>query len=549
MSSFTSNGPTSIDPQSLRAWYHDTAEIAVLDLREEEEFSQGNIFFASCLPLSRLELLLADKLPRRQTRIVVVEAPAGDLQRGAAKLEALGYLDVSTLAGGIDGWREAGLPVYTGVHVPSKAFAEVVEVKLHTPAIEVEDLSARQARGENLVVIDSRTTEEFVRNTVPGAVGVPGADLVRHVRDLAPDPKTTIVVNCGGRTRSIIGAQALLNAGAPNPVVSLSGGLLAWRLAGLTPETGAGRIPVRPSSSAGEWARGASDHLAERFGLRRIRESDLAAFHTDPDRTTYLFDVRRPEDYVQGHLPGALSVQGGQLVQETDSHVVVHGARVVLADDGDLSRAHITASWLVQLGVSDVYVLETGLGDGALENGDHRPHILGLQAAILDGEAAVTPVALNEKLTAGGVTVIDIGLAAAYRSGHVPNAYLGRRTELSAHLASVAGGNEIVLTSEDGTLARLAAFELRDVGSGSIRWLAGGTSGWKNAGLALATGEEKLIGSGGTDVWLTPTQRPDPAAAARKYLDWELGLPTQVAADPDIRFAIVPLGATLRQAS
>lgn len=534
-----------IDPQTLRVWYHDADEIAVLDLREEGVFSQGNIFFASCLPLSRLELLIADRVPRPDTRIVVVDAPDGDLDRAAGRLAALGRKNVSVLAGGVAGWAAAGLPLYTGVHVPSKAFAEVVEVALHTPAIAVDELERRLAAGDDLVVLDSRTTEEFARAAVPGAISVPGADLVRHVRDLAPDPATTVVVNCGGRTRSIIGAQALINAGTPNPVVSLAGGLLAWRLAGLTPEAGAGRVPAPASPVAAAWARSVSADLAARFRLARIDAATLARFRADPDRTTYLVDVRRPEEFALGHLPGALPVPGGQLVQETDSHIVVHGARVVLVDDGDLSRAHITASWLVQLGLADVHVLESGLGEGPLETGDHRPAVLGLQAALAAGVPALAPAALAAELQAGTAVVVDIDPAAAYRAGHVPGAALALRTELATQVPVLRAGRRVVLTSGDGTLARLAAAELAGAGEDTIAWLAGGTAGWRAAGLPLETATEWCVGGGGNDVWLSPTQRPgDRAAAARDYLAWELALPAQVATDPDVRFAIVLPTAT-----
>ncbi|WP_459655385.1 rhodanese-like domain-containing protein, partial [Achromobacter xylosoxidans] len=58
---------------------------------------------------------------------------------------------------------------------------------------------------------------------------------------LAPDPKTTIVVNCAGRTRSIIGAQTLINLGVPNPVYALENGTQGWYLADFELDHGASR--------------------------------------------------------------------------------------------------------------------------------------------------------------------------------------------------------------------------------------------------------------------------------------------------------------------
>lgn len=49
--------------------------------------------------------------------------------------------------------------------------------------------------------------------------------------------QTPIVVNCAGRTRSIIGAQSLINAGLRNPVYALRNGTIGWTLAGLPSNT------------------------------------------------------------------------------------------------------------------------------------------------------------------------------------------------------------------------------------------------------------------------------------------------------------------------
>jgi rhodanese-related sulfurtransferase len=83
-------------------------------------------------------------------------------------------------------------------------------------------------------------------------------------------------------------------------------------------------------------------------------------------RTLYCFDVRTPEEYAAGHVPGFLSAPGGQLVQETDHSAPVRGARIVLADDLG-PRADMTASWLAQMSW-EVYVLDGGF-EGPLETG------------------------------------------------------------------------------------------------------------------------------------------------------------------------------------
>src|SRR5499433_2480723 len=200
----------SITPAELRQRYQAGGEIAIVDAREEGVFHERHLLMASCLPLSRLELIAPGLLPRRSAPIVVCDDGTGLAERAAARLIEGGYSDVSVLEGGVKAWEAAEFPVYSGVHVPSKAFAEVVEHDYSTPWISVEELAERQKRGEKLAIFDSRSYEEYHSNSIPGAISVPGAELVYRFNEMAPSPDTFVVVNCGGRTRSIIGAQSLI---------------------------------------------------------------------------------------------------------------------------------------------------------------------------------------------------------------------------------------------------------------------------------------------------------------------------------------------------
>ena len=217
----------SITAEELRRRYQAGGEIAIVDAREEGVFHDRHLLMASCLPLSRLELIAPGLLPRHSASIVVCDDGEGLAERAAARLDEGGYTEVAVLEGGVRGWEAAGYPVYSGVHVPSKAFAEVVEHEMKTPWISVEELAERQKRGEKMAIFDSRSYDEYHSNTIPGAVSVPGAELVYRFRELVPSPDTFVVVNCGGRTRSIIGAQSLIDAGVPNRVVSLKDGTMA----------------------------------------------------------------------------------------------------------------------------------------------------------------------------------------------------------------------------------------------------------------------------------------------------------------------------------
>src|ERR1043166_5332394 len=197
---------------------------------------------------------------------------------------------------------------------------------------------------------------------IPGSVSVPGAELVLRAGAVAPDRQTTVIVNCAGRTRSIIGTQSLINAGLPNRVVALRNGTIGWTLASRQLEHGANRRgDIGPFDRADEHAR----QGAHRAGVRHLGPDDATALQADARRTLYRFDVRSAEEYTAGHLQGFRHYPGGQLVQEIDMAAPVRGARILLTDDKRV-RAEMTPSWLAQMGF-DTYVLDGGY-DGALES-------------------------------------------------------------------------------------------------------------------------------------------------------------------------------------
>ncbi len=528
--------PKSITPAELRARLHDGGEIAVVDAREEGSFHHRHLLMASCLPLSRLELIAAALLPRRSAPIVVCDddgGAGGVAERAADRLIAGGWSDVSILAGGVSAWEAAGYPVYSGVHVPSKAFAEVVEHEYGTPWISAEELAERQKNSGPMVIFDSRSYEEYHSNSIPGAVSVPGAELVYRFHEMVPSPDTFVVVNCGGRTRSIIGAQALIDAGVPNRVVSLKDGTMAWHLAGFEVVAGAERRAPEVSAAGVAAARQRAEAVARRYGVPAIDRATLAEWQREADRRTlYVLDVRDPAEYRAGHLPGSLMAPGGQLVQETDSWLGIWGARVVLVDDTGV-RARMTASWLRRMGW-DAAVLDHGLDGAVLEQG--MPAIdTGMFPLAGPEPAAVSP---GELAADPGAVVVDLGLSRRHREGHIPGAWFAIRARLGAALDKLPASGELVLTSEDGAIARFAAAEIG--ARRRVKVLAGGTAAWQAAGLPLETGMAKLADEP-DDVSLSARDRPaERERYMREYLAWEIDLVNQIARDDDCRFRLAP---------
>jgi rhodanese-related sulfurtransferase len=524
----------SCTPAELRRRYQAGGEIAIVDAREEGSFHDRHLLMASCLPLSRLELIAPGLLPRRAAPVVVCDHGEGLAQRAAARLIEGGYMDVSVLDGGVAAWEAAGYPVYSGVHVPSKAFAEVVEHEYGTPWITAEELAERQKRGERLAIFDSRSYEEFHSNSIPGAISVPGAELVYRFNELVPSQDTFVVVNCGGRTRSIIGAQSLIDAGVPNRVVSLKDGTMAWHLAGLGVVAGAtGRAPEVSADSLAA-ARQRAEAVARRYGVPVIDRHTLAEWRREADRRTlYVLDVRDPTEYRAGHLPGSIMAPGGQLVQETDSWLGVWGARVVLVDDTGV-RARMTASWLRRMGW-DAAALEGGFDSVELERGDPVPKSDIFPLAGRE-PASVQPA----ELQANPAAVVDLALSRHHRQGHIPGAWFAIRARLTQALDRLPAQGDLVLTSEDGTLARFTAAELGV--RRRVKVLAGGTAAWKAAGLPLETGMGPLA-SEPDDVAVSARDRP-PAERERymrEYLAWEIDLVNHITRDADCRFRLAPM--------
>ena len=443
-----------IDARELKARLRDGGEIALLDAREEGVFGRRHLLIASCVPLSQLELVVDDLVPRRGARVVWCDDGEGLAVRAAQRMRACGYQNVAVLDGGIAAWEAAGYRVYSGVHVPSKAFAEVVEHEAGTPWISAPDLQALIERCANIAIFDSRSYEEYHNNSIPTAISVPGAELVYRFTDLVPSPDTTVIVNCGGRTRSIIGAQALINAGFRNKIMSLKDGTMAWHLAGLGVVNGAARRPPKVSAAGLATAREAAARVAARCGIATIDRSTLERWRAEAaERSLYVIDVRTPEEYQAGHLRGACSVPGGQLVQETDAHIATWGGRIVLVDDNGV-RATMTASWLKQMGWDEVAVFVANPSEGDWEKGRREPRVPGpVEAATREIDTA----ALRDAQSAGTTSVVDLDFSRRYIQGHIPGAWFAIRARLADVVTKLPAGDTIVLTSADGRLARLAA--------------------------------------------------------------------------------------------
>ncbi|MFJ3373125.1 cystathionine beta-lyase [Pseudomonas sp. NPDC086251] len=512
----------TVTPRQLQQWLFDAHEIALFDVREHGQYGEAHLFFGVNLPYSRLELEVRRLAPNPQVRLVIYDQNGGVVAaRSAQRLHALGYDNVHVLVGGADGWKAAGFQLFAGVHVPSKAFGELVEEASHTPHVTAQQLAEWQARGEPLVVLDGRPFDEYRKMTIPGSVCCPNGELGYRVHDLVPDERTPIVVNCAGRTRSIIGAQTLINLGLKNPVYALENGTQGWYLEDFQLEHGSTRrYADEVSSKTLPAQRLAAAHLAERAGVETVQATQVEQWSREAGRSLFLCDVRTAEEFAEGSLPGAQHTPGGQLIQSTDLYVGVRRARLVLIDS-DGVRAPIIASWLRQLG-HEAYALAGGVSSGLA--------LPALEVAADEALPLITAQALADALKDDAVVLVDLRPSMVYRKGHIA----GSRWSIRSRLAAEVAGEQrpLVLLADDPQLAAVAALELSDAQRAQTRLLDGGLGAWRAAGFAvqenaLTPPDPQCIDF----LFFTHDRHSGNKDAARQYLAWEIGLLAQMSED------------------
>lgn len=516
----------------------ESGEIALLDIREEGRFGAGHILVASALPLSRLELGIEALVPRREAAIVVHDDGDGLAARACDKLARLGYANAMVLDGGLPGWIAAGYEVYEGLNTPSKALGVFAHRELTIPEIAPDDLAGLMVAGGKVAILDCRPFTEFQNGSIPGASSCPGAALVRNGPDTAGNADT-LVVTCAGRTRGLAGAQTLRDFGYSGQVFALRDGTMGWQLSGRTVEKEAGRSALSNGRKpAGADMLAKAEAIRHMAGIGVIDARGLERLRSDANRTVYLFDIRERPEFEAGHIAGFRHVAGGQLVQNLDMQVAVRGARIVVSDSDGVSAIGV-ALWLRRMGWRDVFVapIDDGGFDIATDAGN-----AGAEPARNNGHDSIDPAELKQRMTAGETLVIDLASSREYRKGHIPGAWFVVRSRLPDMLSRLPKAATLVLTSEDGALAALAAQDKLPF-PGTISVLAGGTAAWRESGYDLSTDLDRMIDAP-DDVVVKPTELPtgpERDEAMRVYLGGSEELLEKVEREGLLKLAALPV--------
>jgi len=498
---------------------------ALFDVREAGEYNFQHIASATLLPRGEIEFRIAALVSAPSTPVIVYDDLSGRADLAAVTLQSLGYEQVKVLQGGLANWIGAGCATASGVNVPSKEFGERVHVESHVPELTPEDLCARQARGERLIIWDMRTPEEYSRFSIPGSCNVPGGELIQHCYDLSRMPDTTVVIHCAGRTRSIIGTQSLQLLGLRN-VCALKNGTMGWLLAGFELEQRPNRRAPAPSSPGKSHAETLAAQIIQQEGIPLATAQDLERFIRERSRRVfYLFDVRSLEEYASGHIRTSLSVPGGQAVQRSDDFVAVRSGTIVFACDTG-ARSVMAAYWYRKMGFKNVYALERGLQSWVdagheLEKGSSPE----LAPALKYAQNSV-PLILASDLAARlcqqtKPVVLDVGKSSEYKNLHIPGAQWLSRGWLELKIPTLFPDHNqsIVVTCRDGRRSALAGKSLQDLGYTNVFVLKDGVQSWAREGRPTDTGlGDALIEP--NDVVIPASQSGDRDAMVR-YLDWE----------------------------
>jgi len=516
---------THMSCDDLTALMTSDSLFAVFDVRERGEFNQGQIPNVTSLPRSQIEFRIAELVPNREVPIALYDEGGERARLAADTLVRLGYESVSVLTGGLTEWRREGRAIVSGVNVPSKAFGEKVHHESDVPDISPEELKDLLDGSIKPIIVDVRTPEEYGRFCIPGGSNIPGGDLILWAEELRQKP--TVIVNCAGRTRSIIGTAALRRLGLTN-VRALRNGTMGWVLAGCELGTKPGRQTPAAPPAGREAAMALALRIAEEEDIPTISPRQVLNVMADSNAgVTYFIDVRSEHEYEAGHMAGSINVPGGQAVQRADDFVAVRNARIIFISNQS-SRAVIAAYWYRQMGFPNVYVLQGGLDawteSGAkLIGGAPVNEPLGIQAAnetvrYIDSEA------LNRRITDSSVLVLDVGTSLDCEAAHVPGAKWISRGWLEIRIPPHISDRDqpIVVTCSDGRQSTFAARTLTEIDYADVSVLDGGVRAWSAAGLPTQNGLEACLVEP-NDVVLSPSVRGNKEDMQR-YLDWELKL-------------------------
>ena len=430
-----------IKAKDVKKLYSGTSEFSLVDIREIGQHTDGHPFFSISIPYSIFESRIIDLIPSKETLIILMDHNDGLSEIVEEITCDLGYRNIQILKDGVFGWKKAGYFLFKGIHVPSKAFGELVELKKNTPHIKPSELRKKINKKDNIIIVDGRPLEEFKKMNIPTGVCCPNMEIPLRIQNEIND-KTEIIINCAGRTRSIIGAQNLINFGIKNKVKALENGTQGWTLSGYKLETNKKEtLDLNKIEYQKSKYRNSAAKIINKFNLKKINLRTLNSFLEEKTKNTFIFNVTANQNFSENkmylkHAPG------GQLIQATDSFVGVLNSKIILVDDGELLRASLTASWLKQMGF-DVYIFDDDIN--YLKNFfDQKKKFIIPKSKIVENNSLIDFLKLN---------LLDIRTSHEFKKTHLKRSKWINRANLRFH--NFNGNKDFLIIYNDLSKAEL----------------------------------------------------------------------------------------------
>ena len=345
----------------------------IIDVRDGKPFALAHPHGAINIGIrGRFETWTGIMIPWGEPFVLV--GSDGEVQEAAFRLKRIGYdAPAGFLQGGLDAWKQAGLPVGTLTLVKPK------------------DLYQQMKAGTAPVIVDVRLPSEWNEMRIGNVLNMPLNKLFIDSKRLSKDMPVLTV--CNSAYRSSMGAAVLEKVGFKT-ILNMEGGSEAWVEDGLpTMGTSVAACPIARVAAAGPSLvapTGAAPGLPE-----RISSSDLKRMLMDLPGTFEVVDVRPPAQYADFSLPGSMNVDIAEVITNP---LYLNSTLPLIIVDRDGSMAMVVGGILSQKTRRPIKVLHGGLeaywNDSVAPLPTATPDPVPTVKPVTPMSAPVTPVSL-----------------------------------------------------------------------------------------------------------------------------------------------------------
>jgi len=281
----------------------------IVDVRSKGEWDKDGYIEGSInLPFSDFFANL-DQIPEDKDAKIVVLCASG--HRGSIVmmgLRLMGYTDVSNLAGGLNGWKAAGLPV-AGLVSEMANFLATLPTDAGYYSIKNDKLNEMLVENPPFIVDVREPSEIEGTGYIAGSINLPIRTLLQNL-DKLPGKDEKIVITCASGHRGAYGMMALRLLGYTD-VVNLNGGINGWVKAEFALEAGLPAEAVAgtaPEVDAGKLAALDAYLAALPEGFNTVKPADLNT-EIVAGTAPFILDVRSAEEWTaNGYIEGAVNV-------------------------------------------------------------------------------------------------------------------------------------------------------------------------------------------------------------------------------------------------